>query len=113
MVEPKKVKVSKMVIDRTKHAIKTYKVTICLDGWTDTNSCPLLNVKIVCLVGNVFLGSIDTTGERKDIAYTMNTTAQYIEEVGPKNIVQLCMYNTTLMTGALKSLHEKYLHMYL
>jgi len=36
---------------------------------------------LVCLAGDVFLESVDTTGERKDIAYTMKAIAQYIEEV--------------------------------
>jgi len=73
-----------------KHAIKTYGAIVCLDRWTNTNSCLLLNVMLVCPLGDAFLGSIDTTRERKDIAYTMNTIVKYIEEIGPKNIVQPC-----------------------
>jgi len=113
MIELKKAEVTKMVIDCTKHAIETYEATICSDRWTNTNSRLLLNVMLVCLARDVFLGSIDTTGEKKDIAYTTKAIVQYIEEVGPINIVQLYMDNAAVMTGTLKWLQEKYPHLYL
>ena len=112
-IEPKRVEVAKMVSDRTKHSIENYGATICSDGWSDTNSRPLLNVMLVCPAGDVFLGSVDTSGEKKDITYTTNTMAQYIEEVGPQNIVQLCTDNAAVMTGAMRSLQERYPHMYM
>jgi len=112
MIEPKKVEVSKMAIDCTKHAIKTYGATICFDRWTNTNSRSLLNMMLVCPIGDVFLGSIDTT-RKKDIAYMTKAIVQYIEEVGPKNIVQLCINNVVVMIGTLKLLQEKYPHLYL
>lgn len=102
-----------MVAERTKRAIATYGATLCSDGWTDTNSRPLLNVMVTCPAGDVFLGSVDTTGEKKDIAYTTKILEKYIEEVGPQNIVQLCTDNAAVMTGTLKSLNDKYPHMYL
>ena len=67
---------------------------------------------LVCPAGDVFLGLVDTTGEKKDIAYTTNMLAQYVDEIGSKNIVQLCTDNAAVMTGALKSLQERYPHMY-
>ena len=113
MIDNKLDAVKLMVSERTKNSINHYGATICSDGWSDTNSRPLLNVMLVCPAGDVFLGSVDTTGEKKDIAYTANVMAKHIEDVGPKNVVQLCTDNASVMTGTLARLKEKYPHMYM
>lgn len=113
MIDTKLDAVKTMVSERTKTSIQHYGATICSDGWSDTNTRPLLNVMLVCPAGDVFLGSVDTTGEKKDIAYTANVMAKYIDEVGSSNVVQLCTDNASVMTGTLTQLKERYPHMYM
>ena len=112
MIDVKKEAVKKMVDQRTKNSIAQYGATICSDGWSDTNKRPLMNIMLVCPAGDVFLGSVDSTGSRKDIAYTTETMVKYIEQVGAANIVQLCTDNAAVMTGAMSSLLLRYPHMY-
>jgi len=45
---------------------------------------------LACLRGDVFVGSIDTTGEWKDAHYICNDSNGYIETIGIDNIVQIC-----------------------
>ena len=112
MIDVKKEVVQKMVIERTKTSIAQYGATICSDGWSDTNRHPLMNVMLVCPARDVFLGSEDSTGAKKDIAYTTTLMSKYIDKVGPTNIVQLCTENASIMIGTMSSLLLKYPHMY-
>lgn len=112
LLDAKKAAVQRSVEDRTKLSIEKYGGTICSDGWSDVTSRPLINMMLVCPVGEVFLGSVDTTGKKKDIAYVANEMAKYIEEVGPQNIVQICTDNASTMLGAVKKLQIDYPHLY-
>ena len=78
MIDVKKAAVKKVVEDRTKNSINQYGATICSDGWSNTNTRPLMNFMLVCPAGDVFLGSVDRTGSRKDFVYMTDTLAQYI-----------------------------------
>jgi hypothetical protein len=60
---------SKQVIEKTKHSIHKYGATICSNGWDNIAQRQLLNEMLVCPSGDVFIGSINTTGERKDANY--------------------------------------------
>lgn len=112
LIEAKKVVVEEMVESQTKDSIEQYGCTICSDGWSDTNSRPLMNVMLVCPAGDVFLGSIDTTGKKKCSQFTADSIASYIEEVGPQNVVQVCTDNAASMLGALRILEDRYPHVY-
>ncbi len=79
MIDVKKVAVQSMVSEQTKQSISQYGATICSDGWSDTNTRPLLNVMLVCPAGDVFLASANSTGEKKDIQYTTDFMGKYIE----------------------------------
>jgi len=52
--------------------VHKYGITICSNGWDNVAQCPLLNVMFICLSGDVFIGSIDTTREQKDAYYICN-----------------------------------------
>jgi len=67
---------------------------------------------LVCLARDVFLGLVDSTREKKDIAYTIEMMMKYIEEVGPSNVVQLYIDNVAVMTRMMTRLVTLYLHMY-
>jgi hypothetical protein len=50
----------------TKNSIHKYGGTICLNGWDNVNSCPLLNIMFDCSDEDLFLGTINTTRDWKD-----------------------------------------------
>jgi hypothetical protein len=64
----------------------------------------LLNVMFACPSGDVFIGSIDTTGEWKDAHYICNTLDGYIETIGIDNIVQICTNNVSSMRSVVNLL---------
>ncbi len=70
--------------------IHKYGTTICFNGWDNVTQHPLLNIMFACPSGYVFIGSIDTTGERKDAHYICNALGGYIKTIGVDNIVQIC-----------------------
>ena len=87
--------------EKTKHCISLYGATICSDGWDNVVHRPLMNVMLVCPVGDIFVGSIDTTGNKKDKGYIAEKLKEYIEAVGPHNVVQICSDNASAMLGAM------------
>jgi hypothetical protein len=50
--------------------------------------------------GDVFIGSINTTGEWKDAHYICNALGGYKKTIGVDNIVQICTNNASNMRSA-------------
>ena len=67
-----------------------------------------MNVMLVCPVGNIFLGSIDTTGNKKNKVYIAGQIKEYVRQVGPMNVVQLCSDNASAMLEALDMVIANY-----
>ena len=111
-IEPMKEHVKMQIEERTKQCINLYGATICSDGWDNVGRRPLMNVMLSCPVGDIFLGSIDTTGNKKDKTYIAGKLKQYIEAVGPQNVVQVCSDNASAMLGALDQVVDEYPHIY-
>jgi hypothetical protein len=59
--------------------------TIASDGWTNTQSRPLLNLLMVCPRGEVFLRAVNTEGATKDAPYTAAVICEAIEEVSRRS----------------------------
>jgi hypothetical protein len=70
-------------------------------GWENIAPHPLLNVMLACPSDNVFIGSIDTTREKKDGHYICNALGGYIETIGVDNIVQICTDDVSNMRSAI------------
>jgi hypothetical protein len=47
--------------------------------------------------GEEILGAIDTSRHTKDVVYIADVMKKYLIEVGPKNNVQICMDNASVM----------------
>jgi len=77
--------------------IHKYGTIICYDGWDNIAQPPLLNVMFAYLSGDVFIGSINTIGKRKDAHYICNALVGYIETIGVNNIVHICTINASTM----------------
>ena len=68
-------------------------VSIVLDGWKDARNRPLINVLVVSPKGAMFLKSVDCEGEFKDGQFIANILIEAIEQVGPRNVVQVITDN--------------------
>ena len=49
----------------TSFSIETYGVSLCSDGWDNVIHCPLMNILLSCAVGDIFLGLVDISGNKK------------------------------------------------
>jgi hypothetical protein len=82
-IEPSKKHVEIKVKKATKQSIEIYGTTIFTDGWDNVTREPLMNIMLLCLAGDIFLGSIDTVGNKKTKAYIAMELKKFIDEVGP------------------------------
>ncbi len=95
-----------------KISIHKYGTTICSNGWDNIARHPLLNIIFACPSGDVFIGSIDTTGEWKDAHYICNALNGYIETIGVNNNVQICIGNVLIMRSATNLLIHHFPNLY-
>jgi hypothetical protein len=110
LLEPTKKHVEAEVKKATKQSIEVYGATICMDGWDNITRRPLMNVMLSCPAGDIFLGSIDTTGNKKTKAYIATKLKKFIEDVGPRFVTQICTDNATNMLGAMDDIVTTYPH---
>jgi hypothetical protein len=78
----------------------TKGVTITADGWSDAQQRPLINFIAVTKEGPMFLRAINTEGDIKRKEYIAEKLMSIIEEVGPKNMVQVITDNASNYKGA-------------
>ncbi|KAG0595794.1 hypothetical protein M758_UG198100 [Ceratodon purpureus] len=62
--------------------------------------------------GDVFLGTIDTTGHYKDSDYIASQIRPFVERAGPQHVVQVCTDNAPNMLGSSRMLETRYPHIY-
>jgi hypothetical protein len=72
----------------------------------------LMNVMLDCPAGDIFIGSVDTTGHKKAKEYIAGELKTYIEAIGPNNVTQIYTDNASAMLGALDELIATYPHLY-
>ena len=110
LIEPTKKHVEAEVKKATKQSIKVYGAIICTDRWDNITRWPLMNVMLLCPTGDIFLGSIDTTTNKKMKAYIATKLKMFIEDVGPRFMTQICTDNATNMLGAMDDIVMTYPH---
>jgi hypothetical protein len=71
-----------------------------------------MNVMLSCPEGDIFLGSIDTTGNKKTKAYIATELKKFINAVGPRFVTQICTDNATNMLGAMDDIVATYPHIF-
>jgi hypothetical protein len=54
-IKPKVKQVKAKIEKATKQSIALYEATICFDGWDNVIHRPLMNVMLVCPVGDIFI----------------------------------------------------------
>ena len=63
----------------TSFSIETYGVSLCSDGWDNVVHRPLMNIMLSCPAGDIFLGSVDTSGNKKIKEYIAGELKKFIE----------------------------------
>jgi hypothetical protein len=58
------------------------------------------------------LGAIDISRHTKDAGYIAKVIKRYLIEVGPQNVVQICMDNANVTCKAASIVYEDWHHMY-
>jgi hypothetical protein len=71
LLKAKKEEVERKTTTQLGDSLHKYGVTLCADGWDNVHSRPLLNIIQTGTLGDLFLGTIDTTGEHKDAQYIL------------------------------------------
>ena len=90
LLTAKKKNLDKQVKEKLGNSIDKYDVTLCCDGWDNVQNQPLLNMVQCGTKGEVFLGTIDTTGNHKDHTYVATQILSFVQKVGAVNVVQIC-----------------------
>ena len=112
LLTARKVDLDKQLKEKMGNSIEKYGVTICCDGWDNVQNWPLLNIVQCGTKGDVFLGTIDTTGNHKDHTYVAAQIRSFVQMVGGHNVVQVCTNNASIMASAGPDVMQSNLHMY-
>jgi len=83
-----------------------------IDGWSSVTNRPLINAMLVSSVGEQFLGSVDTSGQKKTAAYVAAILEEFIEKMGLTNVVQVIADNINANSAAWNLVSSKYLHIF-
>ena len=89
-----------------------YGISLCSDGWDNVVHRPLMNIMLSCPTGDIFLGSIDTSGNKKTKEYIARELKKFIEQIGLMKVSQICTDNAANMLGAMDKVIETYRHIY-
>jgi hypothetical protein len=112
LIRPRRKHMEEEVKKATKQSIEIYGATICTDGWDNVTHRPLINIMLSCPAGDIFLGSIDTIGNKKIKAYIATELKKFIDAVGLRFVTQICTDNATNMLGAMDDIVATYPHIF-
>ena len=79
LIKSKKMEVEAEVKKATSFSIETYGISLCSDGWDNVVHRPLMNIMLSCPAGDIFLGSVDTSGNKKTKEYIAGELKRFIE----------------------------------
>ncbi|XP_027351371.1 uncharacterized protein LOC113862485 [Abrus precatorius] len=87
-------------------------VTLVSDGWTNVQRRPLINFMAVSEGGSIFLKAVDGSKEYKDKHYMASIMKDVINEVGPKNVVQIITDNAPVCKAAGMLIEAEFHHVF-
>ncbi|KAH6555265.1 hypothetical protein KP509_1Z269200 [Ceratopteris richardii] len=91
---------------------KLFGCSIVCDGWSDTRNRPIINIMVSCIFGTMFLKSVDTSCEVKSGEYIFEILKDAIMNVGPENVVQICMDNASNCVRAGYLVEQQWPHIF-
>jgi hypothetical protein len=100
LLKAKKEEVERKTTTQLGDSLHKFGVILCTDGWDNVQNRPLLNIIQAGTRGDLFLGTIDTTGEHKDAQYIAEQISTFVVKLGSHNVVQICTDNAAAMANA-------------
>ena len=95
----RKVDLDREVKEKMGNSIEIYGITICCDGWNNMLNQPLLNIVQCGTKGDIFLDTIDTTGNHKDHTYVATQIRPFVQMIGGHNhYKKMCCFVTSTKT---------------
>ena len=79
LIESKKMEVEAEVKNATSFSIETYGISLYSDGWDNVVHRPLMIIMLFYPAGDIFLGSIDTSGNKIRKEYIAGELKKFIE----------------------------------
>ncbi|CAL2266067.1 unnamed protein product [Prunus armeniaca] len=101
-----------MKLEPIKNAWKLKGVSLCSDGWSDSQRRPLINMMATRDSGPMFLKAINCEGETKNASFIANLLDECIREIGPQNVVQVITDNASACKAARQIIEAKYSHIF-
>ena len=108
----KKKNLDKQVKEKLGNSIDKYGITLCCDGWDNVQNPPLLNMVQCGTKGDIFLDTIDATGNHKDQTYVATQILSFVQKVGADNVIQICTDNAPVMSLVACDVMRINCHMY-
>eukprot|EP00253_Pinus_taeda_P019670 PITA_19670 len=82
--------------------------TVMSNGWTDQKGRTILNFLVSCPKGTMFMKYVDAFAHIKDSSLLCELLDIFIQEIGPRNVVQVITDNTANYVTTGKLLMERY-----
>lgn len=89
-----------------------YGCSIVMDGWTNIQQRPSLNIIVTSPSRPYFLKAIDCTGKIKDAAYQYEALKDAIEKIGPTNVIQVITDAAPICKSAKLMMQSRYKHLF-
>lgn len=86
--------------------------SIIMDGWTDIQQRPLLNIIVASPFRPYFLRAIDCIGKLKDVVFMFEILKDAIDQVGPSNVVHVITDATVVCREAGLMIQGRYKHIF-
>ena len=86
--------------------------SIVMDGWTDIQHRPLLNIIVTSPAGPYFLRAIDCSGKLKDATFMFEVLKDAIDEIGPSNVVHIITDAAPVCKAAGLMVQSRYKHIF-
>ncbi|XP_026422447.1 uncharacterized protein LOC113318494 [Papaver somniferum] len=103
-----KQRIQKDVVSVQRHYWREYGCTLMYDGWKSKNNRTIVNFLVYSGSGITFLKSVDIEHNRLTTKYLITLFKPVIDDVGPRNIVQLVTDQGSQFKAAGKRLASEY-----
>ncbi|XP_026450828.1 uncharacterized protein LOC113350947 [Papaver somniferum] len=103
-----KQRIQKYVVSVQRHYCREYGCTLMSHGWKSKNNRAIVNFLVYSGSGIMFLKSVDIEHNRLKTEYLITLFNPVIDEVGPRNIVQLVTDQGSQFRAAGKRLASEY-----
>ena len=83
--------------------------SIIMDGWSDCQNRPLINIVISSISGPYILRAIDCSGQEKNVVFLKDQLCDAIAKVGPTNVVQVVTDAAPVCKAATMMVKKEYM----